>query len=95
MKKESNIEMERLAEHLRREQPHLLRYACYRLGNLDNAKDALQDTYLKLCGMLSSETSRERLAELHLSGTLKHLYVTAIAVKPAQNDSIRRSFRLG
>jgi RNA polymerase sigma-70 factor (ECF subfamily) len=59
MKKESNIEMERLAEHLRREQPHLLRYACYRLGDLDNAKDALQDTYLKLCGMLSSETSRE------------------------------------
>ncbi len=30
------------------ERPHLLRYACYRLGNPDDAQDAVQDTFLLL-----------------------------------------------
>ena len=30
------------------ERPHLLRYACYRLGNADDAEDAVQDIFLQL-----------------------------------------------
>ena len=59
MNQENNITMNRLAEHLRREQPHLMRYACYRLGDADDAKDALQDAYLKVCSRLSDEKSSE------------------------------------
>ena len=59
MNQENNITMNKLAEHLRREQPHLMRYACYRLGDADDAKDALQDAYLKVCGKLSNEKSSE------------------------------------
>ena len=42
MNTENNIKMKELAEHFRREQPHLMRYAYYRLGDTDDAKDALQ-----------------------------------------------------
>ena len=59
MNQENNITMNKLAEHLRREQPHLMRYACYRLGDADDAKDALQDAYLKVCSKLSEEKSSE------------------------------------
>ena len=59
MNQENNTTMNRLAEHLRREQPHLMRYACYRLGDADDAKDALQDAYLKVCSKLSDEKSSE------------------------------------
>ena len=59
MNQENNITMNELAEHLRREQPHLMRYACYRLGDADRAKDALQDAYLKLCGKFSDGTGKE------------------------------------
>ena len=59
MNQENNITMNKLAEHLRRDQPHLMRYACYRLGDADDAKDALQDAYLKVCGKLSNEKSCE------------------------------------
>jgi hypothetical protein len=38
MNKEINITMKELAEHFRQEQPHLMRYACYRLGDADEAK---------------------------------------------------------
>lgn len=59
MNKEKDNQKDKLAEHLRCEQPHLLRYACYRLGDAENAKDALQDTYLKLSGKLSCEAGGE------------------------------------
>ena len=59
MNQENNITMKKLAEHLQREHPHLMRYACYRLGDADDAKDALQDAYLKVCGKLSNEKSSE------------------------------------
>jgi len=58
MNKKNDITMNKLAEHIRQEQPHLMRYACYRLGNTDDAKDALQDAYLKVCGKLSDEKVR-------------------------------------
>ena len=57
MNPENNIKMKELAEHFRREQPHLMRYACYRLGNTDDAKDALQDVFLKISSKLSDEKS--------------------------------------
>ena len=59
MNKKNDITMNQLAEHIRQEQPHLMRYACYRLGNTDDAKDALQDAYLKVCGKLSDEKGCE------------------------------------
>lgn len=59
MNKENNITTEGLVEHLRQEHPHLMRYACYRLGDADNAKDALQDAYLKLFGKLSDGMGKE------------------------------------
>ncbi|MBQ9363062.1 MAG: RNA polymerase sigma factor [Bacteroidaceae bacterium] len=59
MNKENNITMNEFAEQIRREQPHLMRYACYRLGDADNAKDALQEAYLKVCGKLSDEKGCE------------------------------------
>ncbi|MBP3830757.1 MAG: RNA polymerase sigma factor [Bacteroidaceae bacterium] len=59
MNKENNITMKELAEHFRQEQPHLIRYACYRLGDADDAKDALQDVFLKISAKLSDEKSVE------------------------------------
>lgn len=59
MNTENDITMKVLAEHFRQEQPHLMRYACYRLGDTDDAKDALQDVFLKICAKLSDEKSVE------------------------------------
>ena len=42
---EPNREIAALMES---ERPHLLRYACYRLGNADDAEDAVQDIFLQL-----------------------------------------------
>ena len=59
MNKENNFTMDELAELMRREMPHLMRYACYRLGDADEAKDALQDAFLKICTKCSEERSSE------------------------------------
>ena len=59
MNTENDITMKVLAEHFRQEQPHLMRYACYRLGDTDDAKDALQDVFLKISARLSDEKSVE------------------------------------
>lgn len=59
MNTENNITMKELAKYFRQEQPHLLRYACYRLGDADDAKDALQDVFLKISAKLSDEKSVE------------------------------------
>jgi DNA-directed RNA polymerase specialized sigma24 family protein len=56
---DNNIAMKELAEHFRQEQPHLMRYACYRLGYPDDAKDALQDDFLIISEKLSDEKSAE------------------------------------
>lgn len=37
-----------IAALMEAERPHLLRYACYRLGNSDDAEDAVQDVFLQL-----------------------------------------------
>ena len=59
MNKSNNITMNELAKLLRQEKPHLMRYACYRLGDTDDAKDALQEAYLKLCTKLTDENGGE------------------------------------
>lgn len=48
MKKTNNITPKELAEVFKAERSRLLRYACYRLGNGDDAKDVLQESFLKL-----------------------------------------------
>ena len=53
MKKNNNTTLTALAELLRNERPNLMRYACYRLGSIDDAKDILQDTFLKMHARMS------------------------------------------
>ena len=53
MKQESIINNEdeqsrELAELIEAERTHLLRYACYRIGNLADAEDAVQDIFVQL-----------------------------------------------
>lgn len=59
MNKESNTTMNELAELLRREQPQFMRYACYRLGDTDDAKDALQETCHKLCDKFTTNEGKD------------------------------------
>lgn len=53
MRLETNINDEdvlshELAELIESERPHLLQYACYRIGNLADAEDAIQDIFVQL-----------------------------------------------
>ena len=59
MNKESNTTLNELAELLRREQPQFMRYACYRLGDTDDAKDALQETCHKLCDKFTTDEGKD------------------------------------
>lgn len=45
--KNENV-MSELTRLLRTERPDLLRYASYKLGNVDDAEDAIQDSYLNV-----------------------------------------------
>ena len=53
MKETSDITKEKLADVFKTERPRLLRYACYRLADGDDAEDVLQETFLKLHTRLS------------------------------------------
>lgn len=53
MKKTSDITKEKLADVFKTERPRLLRYACYRLADGDDAEDVLQETFLRLHTRLS------------------------------------------
>jgi RNA polymerase sigma-70 factor (ECF subfamily) len=59
MNRENNTTMNEFAELLRREQSHFMRYACYRLGDTDDAKDALQETCHKLCDKFTADDDNE------------------------------------
>lgn len=48
MKKEIDIIQDELADVFTAERPRLLRYACYRLGDEEDAKDVLQEAFLKM-----------------------------------------------
>ena len=48
-----------LAELMQTERSSLINYASYRLGNVDEAKDALQDVFLKIYTKLSDDTGSE------------------------------------
>lgn len=54
MKETSDITKEKLADVFKTERPRLLRYACYRLADGDDAEDVLQETFLKLHTRLSN-----------------------------------------
>ena len=54
MKETSDITKEKLADVFKTERPRLLRYACYRLADGDDAEDVLQETFLKLHARLSN-----------------------------------------
>ena len=53
MKKPNDITNDELAEVFKAERPRLLRYACYRMADSDDAEDVLQETFLKLHSRLS------------------------------------------
>lgn len=57
MKKTSDITREKLADVFKAERPRLLRYACYRMADSDDAEDVLQETFLKLHTRLSDTES--------------------------------------
>ncbi len=45
-KNEKKTEIARIIEE---EKEHLFRYACYRIGSIDDVEDILQDLFIKLC----------------------------------------------
>lgn len=55
MKQNSNTTMTALAALFQTETPDLMRYACYRLGDIEDAKDIVQNTFLKLHSRLSEK----------------------------------------
>lgn len=68
MKKE--ITLQELAEVMKTERSRLLKYACYRLGNGDDAKDVLQETYLKLHTWISTADG------LHIQNLRSYIFRT-------------------
>ena len=57
MKKPNDISKDELADVFKAERPRLLRYACYRLADGNDAEDVLQETFLKLHKRLSDTES--------------------------------------
>ena len=58
---------DRLVERLMKaERQGMLQYACYRLGNLDDAEDVVQDVFVRFC-QLQSEGGTEIKNRLHLN----------------------------
>ena len=60
------------------ERNHLLQYACYRLGDVDEAEDAVQDVCLSLHSRLSEEGPVVRNPVAYLYRTLSNLCVTRL-----------------
>ena len=66
-------------EHLiEAERDNLLQYACYRLGDMDEAEDVVQDVCLSLHCRLSEEGSAIRNPVAYLYRTLSNLCVTRL-----------------
>lgn len=77
-----------IAALMESERPHLLRYACYRLGNADDAEDAVQDIFLQLHTKKTRcrWSSPGKLAQLPLSKPFQFLHRP---VAPTANTAIR------
>lgn len=58
------------------ERHEMLQYACYRLGNLDDAEDAVQDAFVKLHQRLSENETEVRNLPAYLYRTLANLCVS-------------------
>jgi len=86
MNQENDIILSRLAKLLEAESPHLMRYASYRLGNTENAKDALQDVFLKMHSRLS-ENASPQVNDLrnYLFRTLSNLCTAKLCEQKKQN----------
>ncbi|MBQ6966176.1 MAG: RNA polymerase sigma factor [Bacteroidaceae bacterium] len=56
----------------------LLQYACYRLGNLDDAEDAVQDVFIRLHQRLSEGDVEVRNLSAYLYRTLANLCVSRL-----------------
>ncbi|MCR5131297.1 MAG: RNA polymerase sigma factor [Prevotella sp.] len=74
MKKVNDITQEKIADVFKAERSHLLRYACYRLGNENDAKDVLQDTFLRL------HTRIANADDLRINDLRSYLFRTLINV---------------
>ena len=58
------------------ERREMLQYACYRLGNLDDAEDAVQDAFVKLHQRLNENETEVRNLPAYLYRTLANLCVS-------------------
>ena len=63
-------------EQITAERHGLLQYACYRLGNLHDAEDAVQDAYIKLHQRLSENETEVKNLPAYLYRTLANLCVS-------------------
>ncbi|MBO4801151.1 MAG: RNA polymerase sigma factor [Bacteroidaceae bacterium] len=54
----------------------MLQYACYRLGNLDDAEDAVQDVFVRLHQRLSEGDAEVRNLSAYLYRTLTNLCIS-------------------
>lgn len=86
MNQEHDITLSKLAKLIEAESPHLLRYASYRLGNIEYAKDALQDVYLKMHSRLSERNSPDvKDLQNYLFRSLSNLCVEKLRELKKQN----------
>ena len=58
------------------ERQGLLQYACYRLGNLDDAEDAVQDVFIKMHQRLSKDNEEIKNLPAYLYRTLANLCIS-------------------
>lgn len=65
------------AEQLMAAERHgLLQYACYRLGNLDDAEDAVQDVFVKMHQRLSENCEEIKNLSAYLYRTMANLCIS-------------------
>jgi len=84
MKKVNDITQEKIADVFKAERSHLLRYACYRLGNENDAKDVLQDTFLRL------HTRIANADDLRINDLRSYLFRTLINVSAKWQNGTNR-----
>lgn len=77
--KNENV-MSELNRLLRTERPDLLRYASYKLGNVDDAEDAIQDSYLNVYSKIKTNgTPRIENMRCYFFRTLSNICNTNVA----------------